>query len=72
MLILHILSGHGIYLEDTKDRKIMDFHGASLDAISIGGEAPFRKDVGPLLPGTEHIPLPTLSQCLFNCTDDEH
>ena len=34
------------------------FHGASLDAISIGGEALFRKDVGPLLPGTEHIPPP--------------
>jgi 4-aminobutyrate aminotransferase len=30
------------------------FHGASLDAISIGGEALFRKDVGPLLPGSEH------------------
>ena len=27
------------------------FHGASLDAISIGGESLFRKDVGPLLPG---------------------
>jgi 4-aminobutyrate aminotransferase len=48
------------------------FHGASLDAISIGGEALFRKDVGPLLPGTEHIPPPTRGQCLFNCTDDEH
>ena len=48
------------------------FHGASLDAISIGGEALFRKDVGPLLPGTEHIPPPTRGQCLFNCDDDEH
>ena len=48
------------------------FHGASLDAISIGGEALFRKDVGPLLPGTEHIPPPTRGPCLFNCTDDEH
>ena len=48
------------------------FHGASLDAISIGGEALFRKDVGPLLPGTEHIPPPTRGQCLFNCADDEH
>ena len=33
------------------------FHGASLDAISIGGESLFRKDVGPLMPGSEHIPL---------------
>ena len=32
------------------------FHGASLDAISIGGEAVFRKHMGPLLPGTEHAP----------------
>jgi len=48
------------------------FHGASLDAISIGGEALFRKDVGPLLPGTEHIPPPTRGKCLFNCTDDAH
>jgi 4-aminobutyrate aminotransferase len=48
------------------------FHGASLDAISIGGEALFRKDVGPLLPGTEHIPPPTRGECLFNCTDDAH
>jgi len=30
------------------------FHGASLDAISIGGEATFREGIGPLLPGTEH------------------
>lgn len=34
------------------------FHGASLDAISIGGEAVFRRGVGPLLPGTEHVPPP--------------
>lgn len=32
------------------------FHGASLDAISIGGEALFRRDAGPLLPGGEHVP----------------
>ncbi len=31
------------------------FHGASLDAISVGGEAHFRKGIGPLLPGCEHI-----------------
>ena len=48
------------------------FHGASLDAISIGGEALFRKDVGPLLPGTEHIPPPTRGKCQFNCHDEAH
>ncbi len=32
------------------------FHGATLDAISVGGESTFRRGVGPLLPGTEHLP----------------
>ncbi len=32
------------------------FHGANLDALSVGGEALFRKDIGPLLPGAEHVP----------------
>ena len=27
------------------------FHGAGLDAISVGGEYAFRKDMGPLMPG---------------------
>ncbi len=41
------------------------FHGASLDAISIGGEAIFRRDAGPLLPGTEHVPPPALAPRFF-------
>ena len=41
------------------------FHGASLDAISIGGEALFRKGMGPLLPGTEHVPPPDPLHCPF-------
>ncbi|MCG9764028.1 aspartate aminotransferase family protein [Vibrio alginolyticus] len=32
------------------------FHGASLDAISVGGEACFRQDMGPLMAGVERIP----------------
>lgn len=43
------------------------FHGANLDTISIGGEAVFRKDIGPLLPGCEHAPPPDPSQCVFKC-----
>lgn len=43
------------------------FHGASLDAISIGGEALFRKDAGPLLPGTEHVPPADPRHCPFGC-----
>ena len=34
------------------------FHGASLDTISIGGEAVFRQNIGPLMSGTEHAPPP--------------
>ncbi len=34
------------------------FHGASLDAISIGGEALFREGLGPLLPGCLHVAWP--------------
>ena len=43
------------------------FHGASLDAISIGGEAVFRKHMGPLLPGTEHAPPCDPAACRFGC-----
>jgi 4-aminobutyrate aminotransferase len=34
------------------------FHGASLDTISIGGEAHFRDGLGPLLPGALHVSWP--------------
>ena len=43
------------------------FHGASLDAISIGGEAIFRRDSGPLLPGCEHVPPPDPWHCPWDC-----
>jgi len=43
------------------------FHGASLDAIGIGGEAVFRKGMGPLLPGAEHAPPPDPRDCRFGC-----
>ncbi|HAS6029754.1 TPA: aspartate aminotransferase family protein [Vibrio vulnificus] len=32
------------------------FHGASMDAISVGGEACFRQGMGPLMAGVERIP----------------
>ena len=44
------------------------FHGASLDAISIGGEAIFRAGVGPLLPGCEHVPPADAYRCLWDCS----
>ncbi len=43
------------------------FHGASLDAISVGGEAIFRGGIGPLLPGCEHVPPPDNRHCPFRC-----
>jgi 4-aminobutyrate aminotransferase len=43
------------------------FHGASLDAISVGGERCFREGAGPLLPGCEHAPPPDPSHCPFRC-----
>jgi 4-aminobutyrate aminotransferase len=43
------------------------FHGASLDAISIGGEALFRSGIGPLLPGTEHVQPCDPRHCNFGC-----
>jgi 4-aminobutyrate aminotransferase len=43
------------------------FHGASLDAISIGGEALFRSGIGPLLPGTEHVQPCDPRNCRFGC-----
>jgi 4-aminobutyrate aminotransferase len=41
------------------------FHGASLDACSVGGEALFRSRIGPLLPGTEHVPPPDPYRCVL-------
>ncbi|MFQ5434597.1 MAG: aspartate aminotransferase family protein [Anaerolineae bacterium] len=43
------------------------FHGATLDAISIGGEQIFRNGIGPLLPGAEHVPPPDEYRCLWDC-----
>ena len=43
------------------------FHGASLDAISVGGEEIFRGGIGPLLPGTEHVPPPDPYRCVWDC-----
>ena len=36
------------------------FHGATLDTISLSGEAVFRKGIGPLSSGTEHVPPPDI------------
>ena len=41
------------------------FHGASLDAIGVGGEAVFREYMGPLMPGVERIPPPISYRGIF-------
>ena len=46
------------------------FHGASLDAISVGGETIFRRGAGPLLPGAEHVPPPEPYRCVWGCRDN--
>jgi 4-aminobutyrate aminotransferase len=43
------------------------FHGASLDTISVGGEAIFRAGLGPLLPGCEHVVACAPSSCVLGC-----
>lgn len=53
------------------------FHGAGLDAISIGGEHHFRNNIGPLLPGSEHFipynsyrcPFGSCKNCNYKCLD---
>ena len=41
------------------------FHGANLDAISVGGEALFRRGLGPMMPGAEHLPPLDLARRFF-------
>ncbi len=47
------------------------FHGASLDAISAGGEAIFKKHMGPLMPGVINIPPPTTYRGIFGSTEND-
>lgn len=47
------------------------FHGASLDAISVGGEAVFRESMGPLMPGVERIPPPVTYRGIFEDKEDK-
>ncbi len=47
------------------------FHGASMDAISAGGEAVFKKHLGPMMPGVIGIPPPTHYRGIFGFTDND-
>lgn len=46
------------------------FHGATLGAISVGGERDFRCGIGPLLPGDIHIPPYNSFRCVFGRCGD--
>lgn len=41
------------------------FHGANLDTIAAGGEALFRRGLGPMMPGAEHLPPLHLADRFF-------
>ena len=43
------------------------FHGASIDVISVGGQALFSGGLGPLLPGAMHVRPPICDDCPFGC-----
>jgi len=59
----------------TKKHKIVSlwdsFHGASLDAISAGGESIFKKYMGPTMPGVICIPPPTTYWGIFGDTESD-
>lgn len=46
------------------------FHGASLDAISVGGESLFRENIGPLMPGAQHVPPANPADCIWGCNNN--
>ncbi|MFQ5764516.1 MAG: aspartate aminotransferase family protein, partial [Rhodospirillales bacterium] len=45
------------------------FHGAGFGGMSVGGEALFRSDIGPLLPGTEHVAPFACYRCPYGYDD---
>jgi 4-aminobutyrate aminotransferase len=59
----------------TKKFKVVSFwdsfHGASLDAVSVGGEAVFREYMGPLMPGVERIPPPVTYRGIFENNENK-
>ncbi len=59
----------------TKKYKVISFwdsfHGASLDAISVGGEAVFREYMGPLMPGTIRIPPPITYRGIYENNENK-
>ena len=46
------------------------FHGASIDAIAVGGEEQFKKYMGPFNPETTNIPQPVTYRNTYDKEDD--
>ena len=46
------------------------FHGASIDAIAVGGEEQFKKYMGPFNPATNNIPQPVSYRNTYAKEDD--
>ncbi len=47
------------------------FHGASMDAIAVGGENQFKKYMGTLVPETKNIPQPVHYRSVFTPQADD-
>ncbi len=47
------------------------FHGASLDAIAVGGEAAFKHEMEPMMPGVTLIPPPTTYRGIFGSSEKD-
>lgn len=47
------------------------FHGATVTAASIGGEALFKRGMGPLLPGAHHVDFPNYYRNPWGFTNQE-
>nr|WP_297782438.1 aspartate aminotransferase family protein [uncultured Allomuricauda sp.] len=47
------------------------FHGANLDAISVGGESVFQEYMGPMMPGIERVPPPITYRGIFEGNEDK-
>lgn len=48
------------------------FHGASIDAIAVGGEEQFKRYMGPLYPATQNIPQPVAYRNVYDDCNDIH
>ncbi len=60
----------------TKKHKVVSwadsFHGASLDAIAVGGEEQFKRHMGKLTPETINAPQPTSYRNVYSDGSDLH